>query len=160
IMWRTMIAAVARAMKPGAKHDVMPILVGPQGIFKSTFWRTLASDPWFSDSRFVVGHRDAYLVLRGRWFVEMPELDALRRARDAEEIKAFLSSPVDRYRDPYGRTMADNPRTAIIVGTTNDDGFLSDPTGNRRFWPMRVGKIDVDWVAAHRDQLWAEAAHA
>jgi putative DNA primase/helicase len=84
----------------------------------------------------------------------------LRRAKDAEAVKAFLSSPVDSYRASYARFPEDVPRTCVIVGTTNADEFLSDDTGNRRFWPIRVAQIDIGLVEKQRDQLWAEAVTA
>ena len=74
-----------------------------------------------------------------------------------------MSQRIDVYRPPYGRAVIEVPRTCVIVGTTNDDAFLVDPTGNRRFWPVAIDRpIDLAWVRENRTQLLAEAvaAHA
>jgi putative DNA primase/helicase len=105
-----------------------------------------------------VGDKDGKLVMRRAWIVEWAELDAMRRARDQEAIKAFLSARVDMFRKPYGRDVIEAPRHCVVVGTTNNREFLHDTTGNRRFWPVEVqGLIDIDWVKANREQLCAEA---
>jgi putative DNA primase/helicase len=153
------ISAAARALKPGCKVDTVLILAGKQGAGKSTWCRTLFGAPFFCDTRFKLGDKDALQGLRGVWCYELAEL-ASTRAKDAEEVKAFLSAQEDRFRPPYGRSMITLKRSTVFVGTTNQPTFLADPTGARRFWPVSVGKIDLVWTAANRDQVWAEAAAA
>ncbi len=96
-------------------------------------------------------------ALEGVWIHEICELEGISRA-DTQKVKAFASRSVDRGRPAYGRFREDRPRQAILVGTTNDDKYLRDQTGNRRFWPVRTGKIDLDGLRRDRDQLWAETA--
>lgn len=153
------ISAAARALKPGCKVDTVLILAGKQGAGKSTWCRALFGEPFFCDTRFKLGDKDALQGLRGVWCYELAEL-ASTRAKDAEEVKAFLSAQEDRFRPPYGRSMITLKRSTVFVGTTNQPTFLADPTGARRFWPVSVGKIDLAWTREHRDQLWAEAADA
>jgi putative DNA primase/helicase len=153
------ISAAARALKPGCKVDTVLILAGKQGAGKSTWCRTLFSDRFFCDTRFKLGDKDALQGLRGVWCYELAEL-ASTRAKDAEEVKAFLSAQEDRFRPPYGKSMITLKRSTVFIGTTNQPTFLADPTGARRFWPVSVGKIDLEWTAENRDQIWAEAAHA
>jgi putative DNA primase/helicase len=153
------ISAAARGMQPGCKVDTVLILAGKQGAGKSTWCRTLFGAPFFCDTRFKLGDKDALQGLRGVWCYELAEL-ASTRAKDAEEVKAFLSAQEDRYRPPYGKVMVTYKRSTIFVGTTNQPTFLADPTGARRFWPVTVGAVDLDWTAAHRDQVWAEAVAA
>lgn len=161
MMRRWYISAVARAMRPGCKVDTVLILVGPQGHRKSSFFRVLASDEWFADSAMVIGDKDSYLNLHSAWIYEWAELESMQRARDQGAVKAFISSPADRVRLPYGRTTKLYPRSCVIVGTTNEDNFLSDPTGSRRIWPVEVpDKLNLDHVERDRDQLWAEAVYA
>ena len=74
-------------------------------------------------------------------------------------LKSFLSRQHDRARMAYGRITRDVPRQCVIIGTTNSDRYLRDGTGNRRFWPVRVGEFDVVGLRRYRDQIWAEAAH-
>ncbi len=153
---RWMLGAVARALQPGCKMDNVLVLVGPGGCGKSRFLSALAGSSWFTDTRVNIDDKDTLLAMRQVWIYEWAELDALKRARNAEAIKAFLSASVDKVRDPYGKKVEERPRWCVIAGTTNESQFLSDPTGNRRFWVARTTGIDVEWVREHRDQLWAQ----
>ena len=96
-------------------------------------------------------------ALEGVWLFELSELAGMRHT-DVTKIKAFASRAVDRGRPAYGRFSEARPRRCIFIGTTNDDQYLKDETGNRRFWPVRTGDIDLDGLTTARDQLWAEAA--
>jgi len=151
-----MISAVARIMRPGVKADHMLILEGPQGIRKSTALRVLASDNWFTDELAELGSKDAAQQMRGVWIIEMAELDAIGRT-EVSRIKAFLTRTADRYRPPYERYVVTVPRQCVFAGSVNPDTYLRDETGNRRFWPLRCGSIDLDGLRRDRDQLWAEA---
>ena len=155
---RFAMAACARVISPGAKVDTVLVLVGPQGIGKSTWLRTLAGDAWFRDTALDLRSKDAFVGLRGAWIYEMAELAAVR-PRDAETVKAFLSAQVDHYRPPYARALISQPRQCVFAGTTNEATFLTDPTGARRFWPVTIANApDLERTEADRDQLWAEAA--
>ncbi len=151
-----MISAVARIMHLRAKADHMLILEGPQGIRKSTALRVLASDAWFTDELAEIGSKDAAQQMRGVWIIEMAELDAISRA-EVSRIKAFLTRTADRYRPPYARYVVTIPRQCVFAGSVNSDIYLRDETGNRRFWPIRCGNINLDALRCDRDQLWAEA---
>lgn len=153
---RWFISAVARALEPGCKVDTALILVGAQGVGKSGFFRVLAG-PWFADTAVDLSRKDALMVLRSAWIYEWAELEVLKRARESSAVKAFLSSAIDIYVPPYGHNRVRVPRGCVIVGSTNADEFLSDETGNRRFWPVRVGRVDLALLTEQRDQLWAEA---
>lgn len=155
---RFAISAAARALEPGCKVDTVLILVGDQGKGKSSFLGILGGD-WFVDTAVDIHDKDSLQVLRTAWIYEWSELEMLRRARDVSAAKAFLSSRVDTYRRSYGHYVEDVPRGCVIAGSTNQDEFLTDDTGNRRFWPLRIGEIDREAAREMRDQLWAEAVH-
>ncbi len=158
---KCLVAAVARVRRPGVKFDYMPVLVGPQGTGKSQLIDRLGMG-WYSDSLSTVSGKDAYEALQGYWLIEMGELTATRKA-EVEAVKHFISKREDVFRVAYGRRTSAFPRQCIFIGTTNDQDFLRDKTGNRRFWP-----VDVDLTRARLDlwrhltpeivgQIWAEA---
>lgn len=157
---KIMTAAVARVFTPGCKMDYMPVLVGKQGIGKSHMLSILGGE-WFSDSITNIQGKEGYEALHGSWIVEWAELSAARKA-DIESMKQFISKRDDRYRKAYARRVTDNPRQCVFIGTTNDDEFLRDYTGNRRFWPVQTNaglatKSVFEDLPKERDQLWAEA---
>jgi predicted P-loop ATPase len=152
-----LIGAAARIYRPGCKMDTCLILEGKQGLKKSTVFKTLASEPWFTDASEEVGSKDAALQRRGKWFWEHAELDNLTRG-DVSRIKADMSRSVDRFRPPYGHNMVEEPRQSVHCGTVNDSQYLRDATGARRFWPAACGpEIDIKALAADRDKLFAIA---
>lgn len=153
---RFLISAVARVERPGCKVDNTVVLEGPQGIGKSTAVRVLAGDAFFFDTPITFGDKDGYQSLRGKWIGELSELEAFNRA-EATAAKAFLTASVDHYRPSYARKARDFARQCIFVGTTNSREYLRDDTGNRRFWPLPCGAIDLEGLRRDRDQLWAEA---
>jgi predicted P-loop ATPase len=151
-----MIGAVARALCPGCKNDTAPVLESPQGVGKSTFAKTLAGEDYFHDSLPDLHSKDASSALRGMWIVEISELSAMRRS-ETEATKAFMSRTHERFRPAYARTEVVEPRRCVFIGTTNRSDYLTDDTGGRRFWPVRVTKIELEALKRNRDQLWAEA---
>ena len=156
---RWLISAVARVYEPGCKADCMLILEGAQGVGKSTALRILAGE-WFTDRVSDLSSKDAAQECNGVWLIEIGELDALGKSA-ISAIKAFLSRDVDRYRPAYGRRVVEFPRQCVFAGTVNPEGgYLKDPTGARRFWPVRCGSVDKEALQADRDQLWAEARDA
>jgi putative DNA primase/helicase len=137
----------------------MMILEGAQGIGKTSFLRILGGN-WYDEITEDFGTKDFKQKLMGCWIAEIGELASLKKA-ERSNLKATLTCKVDRFRPPYGRMMKDYPRTAVFVGTTNEEEYLTDPTGNRRFFPIKCGgKIELGWLEAHRDQLFAEAMAA
>lgn len=161
---KTMCGAIARALHHGCKFDYMLVIGGPGGIGKSTFFRRLGGE-FFSDSLQLTDVRDKTAVeqVRGRWIIEAPEL-AGRAKYDVEQFKAFLTKESDRFRPAYGRAEVELKRTSIIVGTTNSvNGYLTDLTGNRRFWPVDLtgrGRLNaVEMTEETRLQILAEAKH-
>jgi predicted P-loop ATPase len=162
LLKRTLIAAVARAFKPGCKVDTMCILQGGQGALKSTFWQTLAGEAWFTDNLSEASEKDEKLKLRRYWILEFSEFETVYKRKDVEQLKAFLSSRIDSLRRPYGRSLEDFPRTSIFVGSTNRQEFLNDPTGGRRYWviPVVAETIPINTLEEERDLIWAAAVAA
>lgn len=151
-----LISAIARIFNPGCQVDHVLVPEGAQGIGKTSAVRILGG-AWVADGLPNLHEKDASIYLQGVWIVELPELAAMRRS-DLESTKAFLSRTTDRFRPPYGRRTVDVARQCVFVATTNESQYLRDPTGNRRFWPVSCGAIDLPALARDRDQLWAEAA--
>jgi predicted P-loop ATPase len=153
-----MISAVARVFRPGCKADCALILEGVQGAGKSTSVRVLCGPDWYADQLSDIGNKDACQDLRGKWVIELAELKNVRGA-EVEKVKGFMSRAVDHYRPSYARRTVDIPRQCVFIGSTNEDAYLHDTTGNRRFWPIKVGQIEIKALTRDRDQLWAEAVH-
>ena len=152
------IGCVARIMQPGCKLDTALILKGSQGIGKSSLFKVLASQEWFDDSLGAIGDKDERLKLHRAWIIEWGELETIFKRKDVSATKAFLSCSVDNVRPPYGRSVEIWKRQSVIVGTTNQDEFLNDPTGNRRFWVVPIsGNLDLERLRAERDRFWAAA---
>ena len=150
-------SAIMRAYTPGCQVDAMLVLEGDQGERKSSAIRALAmQDRFFLGTPIKFGEKDAMQALQGRWLVEVPELDGKMSLR---EMKSFLTDRADTYRPSYGRVTVDHPRSCMLVGTTNERHYLTDTTGNRRFWPIEVTCYDGSHEALRRDaaQIWAEA---
>ena len=154
------VSCVARGLVGGAKVDTVLVLVGKQGVKKSSALRALAGPDLFSDSHLDIRSKEAYQLIHssGVWIWELAELQAIK-SRDAENVKMFLSSQKDRYRPSYGRLPVTKDRRVIFTATTNEVSFLSDDE-NRRFWPIQVGfNIDLEGLRKDRNQIWAEAVH-
>lgn len=156
-----LIGAVARAYRPGCKMDTLLVLEGAQGAGKSQAARSLAEailpSAFAENIPSITGEAiEARRSVRGRWVVELGELAATRKA-DAEDLKAFLSAQTDNVRMPYGRAFEDVPRSCVFIASTNESGWLRDATGGRRFWPVRVGRINLAALRQDAKQLWAEA---
>ena len=151
------LGAVGRALKPGIKLDTMIVLEGTQGVGKSKAVKILGGEYTLeglpiNDLR----NKDVVTALLGKWFVELDELDVARKTT-AEALKSFLSRTSDRVRMAYARETKDFPRRCVFIGTTNDSSYLKDATGNRRFLPVRVSRVDLKGLTRDRDQLFAEA---
>ena len=157
---KSLVAAVRRAIFGGIKWDNMPILIGPQGVGKSTFLKILGMD-WYNDSLVNVEGKDACELIQGSWILEMGELSSLRKS-ELNLVKNFLSRTDDIFRASYGRRAQKYPRRCAFFGTANDTNFLRDETGNRRFWPIdcfiyKPKKSIFDDLKDELEQIWAEA---
>ncbi|MDC3183101.1 virulence-associated E family protein [Prochlorococcus sp. AH-716-B23] len=155
----TLIAAVARVKNRGIKFDNCCVLVGKQGTGKSTFWRYLASDAFFADT-WQPKLQDLAMILQRCWIFEIAELDRISpNSEKAATLKALLSSPIDTFRRPYGRSIGSYPRPSIMVSSCNRTDFLNDPTGSRRYWVINLeGKlINNKKVLQDRDRIWKAA---
>ena len=151
-----LVSSVARIMSPGCQVDTAVILEGGQGNRKSSSLSTLFSPSWHSEITASVTDKDFYQNLRGKWCMEFGELSAFKKS-DAAHIKQIITARYDNYRASYARFNKDNPRHCIFTGSTNEQTYLTDPTGGRRFLPVVCKRIDIEAIQRDRDQLWAEA---
>jgi hypothetical protein len=155
----SLVAAVRRAREPGVKFDQIIVLESAEGKGKSTAIEIMAGTENFSDQTILgLSDRDQQEHMEGVWLYEIADLTGIAKA-DVDKVKAFASRTEDRARPAYGYFRKDQKRRGVIFATTNDSEYLKSQTGNRRFWPVPVGKIDLDGLRRDRDQLWAEAAH-
>ena len=156
-------AAVARILEPGIKFDSILVLDGDQGIGKSSLFREVTGQEFFSDSLTMtdISDKSGAEKLQGYWIVEIGELAGMRKA-DIEKVKAFVTTRDDSYRQSYGKTVESHLRQCVIVATVNGErGYLRDITGNRRFWVVKCNqtekKMKFSISEEERAQIWAEA---
>lgn len=154
---KVLLAALSRIYNPGTKFDYVLVLEGPQGIGKSTFVSILGKY-WYGDILIDPYSKDTVDALRGKWIIEISEMECAKR--EVTALKRFISCVSDRVRPAYARTTQDFPRQCVFIGTINPEngrGYLKDPTGNRRYWPVYLEAIDFVRLRSDIDQIWAEA---
>lgn len=157
---KMLLAAVSRVFHPGCKFDQILVLIGPQGVGKSSLLAKLGRE-WFSDSLKTFENKEAGEHLQNGWIFEIAELSVMKRSA-VEEVKAFLSKTEDRYRVAYDRQVSEFPRKCVFFGTSNTREFLHDPSGNRRFWPVQTDQTPpqkkpwIDLTDTEVGQVWAE----
>lgn len=156
VAWSFFGGAIARARKPGSKVDLMLVLEGSQGARKTSLLIALAGPEYYAEAMESPAQKDFYQSLQGRWIIEIAEMQSFSRVEVAK-VKQAITAQWDFYRPSYGHFAQNYPRQCVFVGTTNEDDYLRDATGARRFLPVRVADIDVEAVLGVRDQLWAEA---
>lgn len=156
------MAAVRRCIRDnpdGVKFDNMLVLVGKQGIGKSTLLDIMGGK-WFSDAITCFKGKEAAEQMRGVWIMEVAEMSAYSYS-DVSDVKQFVSRKIDQYRPPYGTHVQKFVRQGVLAGTSNKRDFLKDTTGNRRFWPIdcsgEATKSVWEDLPKERDQIWAEA---
>lgn len=159
--WLT--AAVKRIYEPGCKFDHVLVIEGSQGRGKSTaleYMATFGGEPYFTDNVKIgdISRDNTIMMLQGSVIVELAELAGFNK-KDDEEIKGWITLKVDRCRRPYDKVVSHFPRQFVLAATTNTYDYLKDPTGNRRYWPIKSGTMQLDLIAEDRLQLWAEAVH-
>lgn len=153
-MWT---ALAGRVLEPGVKADMVPILVGPQGCGKSSGVEALSPDPaFFTEISFAEKDDDLARKMRGRLVAEIGELRGLN-TKELESIKAFVTRTHENWIPKYREFATQFPRRLVFVGTTNEDEFLADKTGNRRWLPVEVSKVDVKAIKTDLLLLWAES---
>ena len=150
-----LISAVARALEPGCKVDTVLVLRGVQGTKKTSLVKALAGD-WYTTFSQRFDSKDGIIQATESWFVELSELASLTKS-SIETMRGFITQRSDRIRIPYATYHEDFPRRCIFVGTTNSDRPLIDTEGNRRFWVVETGRVDIDELERNRDQIFAES---
>jgi hypothetical protein len=156
---KTLVAAVRRARTPGHRHRAMLVLKGDQYCGKTAFVKILAGPFYHSTGNGNLAERDTILECQGAMFVEVEELSALNKA-DENALKTAVSREVDVITKKYEPDGQSYPRSFVLVGTTNKDEFLTDSTGDTRYWVVEIpagAKVDLERLIALRDTLWAEA---
>lgn len=156
---KTMIATVARTFDPGCQMDTMLVLKSKQGTKKSSLFKTLAPANKFTSGHIEFGSKDSRMIFQQNTWLEIAELSSFQK-KETGLIKAEITTRSDDYRLPYGRSTTRNPRWCVFVGSTNDDKFLRDPTGSRRFWIIPIDDsvtVDIAFIETIVPQVWAEA---
>jgi Ruegeria phage DNA helicase len=156
-----LIAMVARTFEPGCKFDCVPIIRGNQGGRKGEFWRTVSYGYFANLPSNFENVGKMVEAMKGNVICELGEMAGLRR-ETAEIAKDFITKQEDQLRLAYARREGVYPRQNILVGTSNLDDILHDPTGNRRFWiwadsHSEDDPIDIEGMREMQDYLVGEA---
>jgi len=157
-----LIGAAARAMSPGCQMDYVLVLHGDQGLLKSGWFKALASPDWFCSTA-PESEKDFLLNIHSCWIFELAELESITRGRETGRLKNLITTSVDIMRPPYGRTNERLPRSSVFAATCNEETFLRDSTGSRRFWVVPIQgteKLDIAALRAARDGIWKAAVTA
>ena len=149
---------VKRLIEPGCKFDYVLVLEGRQGIKKSTSLYVLG-DGWHVETTMATDSKDFFMQFSGKAIIEFSEGETLSRT-EVKRMKAIITMQMDKYRPPYERVSQDFPRRCVFAMTTNQEQYLKDETGNRRWLPVACQKpADVEWLRENREQIFAEAYH-
>lgn len=150
---------VKRIIEPGCKFDYVLVLEGPQGSKKSTSLSVLGGG-WHAETTISTDTKDFFMQFTGNIIIEFSEGETLSRT-EVKRMKAIITTQVDKYRPSYGRSVLEFPRRCVFAMTTNDEEYLKDETGNRRWLPVKLGfdEANIDWLSENRDQIFAEAHH-
>lgn len=155
---------INRLYHPGCKFDYMPIFISIQGAGKTTIVKWLGLEKYYTDV-YTIDGKDGMEVLDGAWVCEMGELLAMTRTKEIEAMKAYITRTVDKFRSAYGRRTTERYRSCIFIGTTNEEEFLIDKTGNRRYLPIRINS-NAKVLFEHKDAIqkyilycWREALY-
>lgn len=146
-----------RMTEPGCQFDYILVVEGAQGMRKSSAFRELVRGEWHLETERSPAEKDFLVEMAGKAIIELSEGQS-NATIDVKKMKSIITKRKDTYRSPYGRTAEDHPRHSVFCMTTNDDEYLKDTTGDRRWWPVTSTKMaDIEYVKAYRDQLIAEA---
>jgi predicted P-loop ATPase len=149
------ISMVARAFQPGCQVDTMPVLEGKMGRGKSSFLKILA-EPWFAAIQMAFGEKDFFQAIQGRWLIEIPDMSGFSR-REHTHILATITTQNDIYRKSHGRNTEEHPRVTVFAATSENDEYLQESRGRRRYWPLECGDINLEALHLQREQIFAEA---
>lgn len=148
---------VHRLIQPGCQFDYVLVVEGQQGLRKSSAFRELVSSSWHLETERSPGEKDFFVEMAGKAVIELSEGQS-NATIDVKKMKSILTKRKDTYRSPYGKIAEDHPRRSVFCMTTNDEDYLKDTTGDRRWWPVTCTKMaDIQWIIENRDQLFAEA---
>lgn len=140
------------------KYELCLVLQGPQGTKKTSWVRRLVSSEYLAyvtdGAHLDTENKDSVKMCIASWITELGELDGTFK-KDIAKLKSFFSKQVDTMRLPYAKTESHFQRRTSFCGSVNDEKFLVDSTGNRRFATLAIDEIDSEHEI-DMQQLWAE----
>lgn len=160
LMRKWLIQAIGAAFEPdGIAAQGILTFTGKQNIGKTTWFKKLAPEELnliYTGHTLDVRSKDSQLIALKYWIVELGEIDATFRKSDVSALKSWATQALDNIRRPYAMTESTYGRRTVFGASVNDDQFLADPTGNRRFWTVPAVMLFLDHEI-DMQQLWAEA---
>lgn len=142
-------------------NDVCLVFQAGQGLGKTRWMRKLLPEAFRSEYLYEgnvdTKNKDHVQYLSQYWLIHLDELEALR-GNDISAIKSYITRQRISVRKAFGRYKSNFTRRASFIGSVNDDKFLSDITGNRRWLVFNTRAIDYEHEV-DVDGLWAQVYH-
>lgn len=159
LIYRWLISAVAALFKPHGftSHGVL-VFTGEQGQGKTSWVKALVPEQMgmvLEGATLDPENKDSVVNAVSHWLVELGELDATFRKADIARLKSFVTRAVDKLRRPYDRIESEYQRRTVFFASVNEDRYLVDDTGNRRWWTVPVVSINYRH-GIDMQQVWAE----
>jgi hypothetical protein len=152
-----LLGCVARILDGFQNYTL--ILQGAQGLGKSYLAQWLCSGgltPYFQEGPIIPKDKDHRIRLGSRFIWASDEIEIPRNKQAGSEMKEFLTMSTINDRPPYAEFAVEMPRRCNIIGTTNDETILSDPTGSRRYLVLNLKHLGHGYNKIPIDDLWAE----
>ena len=159
LLKKWLISCVAAVYEPnGVELEGILVFQGAQGLGKTLWFKRLCNynNGWLLEGATLnPSDKDSVKRAVSHWIVELGEIESTFKKSDIDQLKAFVTAKTDELRLPYDRAFTTYQRRTAFFASVNAREFLTDSSGNRRFWCISVNEINYNH-GINMQQLWAE----